>query len=106
MSDSFLKSSPPKRGSLRIFLGYAAGVGKTYAMLEEAQRRRAAGVDIVIGYFEPHGRKDTIEKARGLEVIPRRTVTYRDTRFEEMDTEAILARHPQVCVVDEFAHSN
>jgi Osmosensitive K+ channel His kinase sensor domain len=64
------KSSPdpnrPERGALRIFLGYAAGVGKTYAMLEEAQRRKATGVDIAIGYFEPHGRKDTIEKTQGL----------------------------------------
>jgi two-component system sensor histidine kinase KdpD len=106
MSESSLKSSPPKRGSLRIFLGYAAGVGKTYAMLEEAQRRRAAGVDIVIGYFEPHGRKDTIQKTEGLEIIPRRILSYRGTAFEEMDTEAILARRPQVCAVDEFAHSN
>ena len=106
MSESSLKSSPPKRGSLRIFLGYAAGVGKTYAMLEEAQRRRAAGVDIVIGYFEPHGRKDTIEKTEGLEITPRRILSYRGTAFEEMDTEAILARRPQVCAVDEFAHSN
>ncbi len=106
MSESSLKSSPPKRGSLRIFLGYAAGVGKTYAMLEEAQRRRAAGVDIVIGYFEPHGRKDTIEKTEGLETIPRRKISYRGTVFEEMDTEVILARRPQVCVIDEFAHSN
>src|ERR1700730_1258944 len=106
MSESSLKSTPPKRGSLRIFLGYAAGVGKTYAMREEAQRRHAAGVDIVIGYFEPHGRKDTIEKTEGLETIPRRKVSYRATALEEMDTEAILARRPQVCVVDEFAHSN
>jgi two-component system, OmpR family, sensor histidine kinase KdpD len=106
MSESSLKSSPPKRGSLRIFLGYAAGVGKTYAMLEEAQRRRATGVDIVIGYFEPHGRKATIEKTEGLETIPRLKLSYRGTVFEEMDTEAILARRPQVCVVDEFAHSN
>src|SRR6202521_4417593 len=106
MSESSLRSSPPKRGSLRIFLGYAAGVGKTYAMLEEAQRRRAAGVDIVIGYFEPHGRKETIEKTKGLETIPRRRLSYRETVCEEMDTEAILARRPEVCVVDEFAHTN
>src|SRR5579859_3642650 len=106
MSESSPKSNPSKRGALRIFLGYAAGVGKTYAMLEEAQRRRAAGVDIVIGYFEPHGRKDTIEKTEGLEIIPRRKISYRGTMFEEMDTKVILARRPQVCVVDEFAHSN
>ncbi len=106
MSESSRKSSPPKRGSLRIFLGYAAGVGKTYAMLEDAGKRHAAGVDIVIGYFEPHGRKDTIEKTIGLETIPRRRISYRGATFEEMDTEAILARRPRVCMVDEFAHSN
>src|SRR5579859_8111329 len=106
MSESSPKSNPSKRGALRIFLGYAPGVGKTYAMLEEAQRRRAAGVDIVIGYFEPHGRKDTIEKTEGLEIIPRSKISYRGTMFEEMDTEVILVRRPQVCVVDEFAHSN
>jgi len=95
-----------QRGKLKIFMGYAAGVGKTYTMLEEAQELKAAGVDIVIGYFEPHGRKDTIAKIEGLEIIPRRQVKYRDSVFEEMDTGAILARHPQVCVVDEFPHTN
>jgi two-component system, OmpR family, sensor histidine kinase KdpD len=95
-----------QRGKLKIFMGYAAGVGKTYKMLEEAQELKAAGVDIVIGYFEPHGRKDTIAKIEGLEIIPRRQVKYRDSVFEEMDTGAILARHPQVCVVDEFPHTN
>src|ERR1700674_119453 len=95
-----------QRGKLKIFMGYAAGVGKTYKMLEEAQELKAAGVDIVIGYFEPHGRKDTIAKTEGFEIIPRRTVNYRDSIFEEMNTGAILARHPQVCVVDEFPHTN
>ena len=95
-----------RRGKLKIFMGYAAGVGKTYKMLEEAQELKAAGVDIVIGYFEPHGRKDTIAKTERLEVIPRRKVNYRDSIFEEMDTGAILARHPQVCIVDEFPHTN
>jgi two-component system, OmpR family, sensor histidine kinase KdpD len=94
-----------QRGKLKIFLGYAAGVGKTYQMLEEAQALKAAGVDIVIGYFEPHGRKDTIAKAEGLELIPRKKVAYRGATFEEMDTDAIIARHPQVAVVDEFPHS-
>jgi two-component system sensor histidine kinase KdpD len=75
-------------------------------MLEEARKRHAAGVDIVIGYFEAHGRKDTIALTEGLESVPRRVVCYRGTNFEEMDTEAILARRPEVCVVDEFAHSN
>ncbi len=95
-----------QRGRLKVFLGYAAGVGKTYAMLNEAQDLRRHGTDIVIGYFEPHGRKDTIAKAEGLEVVPRRKIQYRGATFEEMDTEAILHRHPQVCVVDEFAHTN
>ena len=95
-----------QRGKLKIFMGYAAGVGKTYKMLEEAQELEAAGVDIVIGYFEPHGRQDTIEKTEGLEIIPRQKIQYRDSFFEEMDTNAILARHPRVCVVDEFPHTN
>jgi two-component system sensor histidine kinase KdpD len=94
-----------KRGKLKIFMGYAAGVGKTYKMLEEAQELKSAGVDIVIGYFEPHGRQDTIAKTEGLETIPRRSSRYRDSVFEEMDTAAIVARRPQVCVVDEFPHT-
>jgi two-component system sensor histidine kinase KdpD len=94
------------RGKLKIFMGYAAGVGKTYKMLEEALDLKATGADIVIGYFEPHARKDTIAKTEGLEIVPRRKVTYRDSDFEEMDTGAILARHPQICVVDEFPHTN
>jgi len=94
------------RGRLKIFMGYAAGVGKTYKMLEEAQDLKASGVDIAIGYFEPHGRKETIAKTEGLEILPRKKVQYREAVFEEMDMEAILARHPQVCVVDEFPHTN
>jgi two-component system sensor histidine kinase KdpD len=93
-------------GKLKIFLGYAAGVGKTYQMLEEAQTLKAKGVDIVIGYFEPHGRKDTIAKAEGLETLRRKLVQYRGSAFEEMDTDAIIARHPQVAVIDEFPHTN
>jgi two-component system sensor histidine kinase KdpD len=94
------------RGRLRILLGYAAGVGKTYKMLEEAQQWKREGRDIVVGYFEPHGRADTIAKLEGLEVIPRRRIAYRDLEFEEMDTDAILARHPEICAVDEFPHTN
>jgi two-component system sensor histidine kinase KdpD len=75
-------------------------------MLQEAQKLKASGVDLVIGYFEPHGRKETIAQTEGLETIPRRKVEYRGAIFEEMDTDAILRRKPQVCVVDEFAHSN
>jgi two-component system sensor histidine kinase KdpD len=91
---------------LKVYLGYAAGVGKTYQMLEEAQALKATGADIVVGYFEPHGRADTIAKTEGLEIIPRRQVEYRGTVFEEMDLPAILARSPRICVVDEFPHSN
>jgi two-component system sensor histidine kinase KdpD len=94
------------RGKLKIFLGYAAGVGKTYQMLEEAQELKRQGHDVVIGYFEPHARKDTIARTEGLETIPRRSIDYRGSFFEEMDTVAILARHPEICVVDEFPHTN
>ncbi len=94
------------RGRLTIFLGYAAGVGKTYKMLEETQRLKREGHDIVVGYFEPHGRQDTIAKIEGLEMIPRRRITYRGAEFEEMDTAAILARKPELCAVDEFPHTN
>ena len=101
-----LETHPSHRGTLKIFLGYAAGVGKTYQMLEEAQRLKAEGVDVVIGYFEPHGRKDTIARTKGLEIVPRKTIEYRGAKFEEMDCDAILRRKPQVCAVDEFAHTN
>jgi two-component system sensor histidine kinase KdpD len=94
------------RGRLTIFLGYAAGVGKTYKMLEESQRLKREGHDIVVGYFEPHGRLDTIAKLDGLELIPRRRVSYRGLELEEMDTPAILARNPELCAVDEFPHTN
>jgi two-component system sensor histidine kinase KdpD len=93
-------------GKLKIFLGYAAGVGKTYQMLEEAQNLKGQGVDVVIGYFEPHGRKDTIAKTEGLETIPRKIVEYRGSSFEEMDVDAIADRAPQVAVIDEFPHTN
>jgi len=94
------------RGKLKIYMGYAAGVGKTFQMLEDAQELKAKGVDVVVGYFEPHGRKDTIAKTEGLEFVPRKKVEYRGAEFEEMDAEAILARHPQVAVVDEYPHTN
>src|SRR5882762_3109893 len=95
-----------RKGRLKIFLGYAAGVGKTYQMLDEGQELRRKGMDVVIGYFEPHGRKDTIAKTEGMEFIPRRKVEYRGAILEEMDTEVILRRKPQVCLVDELAHTN
>ena len=94
------------RGKLKVFLGYAAGVGKTYQMLCEARERKRQGQDVVIGYFEPHARADTIAQTEGLEFVPRRVFEHRGTKFEEMDTDAVIARHPQVVVVDEFAHTN
>lgn len=95
-----------KKGRLKIFLGFAAGVGKTYEMLNEARRRKERGQDVVIGYLETHGRKGTIEQMGDLEQMPRKVVEYRGTHLEEMDTEAIIARHPLWVLVDELAHSN
>ncbi len=94
------------RGRLKVFLGYAAGVGKTYQMLDEAQELHRKGVDVVVGYFEPHARQDTIGKTVGLEFVPRRKIEYRGSVFEDMDVDAILRRKPAVCLVDEFAHTN
>ena len=94
------------RGELRVYLGSAPGVGKTYHMLDEGWRRRERGTDVVVGLVEAHGRASTIEKIRDLEVIPRVSREYRDTRLEEMDLEAILARRPEVVLVDELAHTN
>ena len=94
------------RGRLKVFLGYAAGVGKTYQMLTEAHEIKRQGVDVVIGYFEPHGRKETIALSDGLEPAPRKVLEYRGSEFEEMDTDAVLRRRPQVAVVDEFPHTN
>jgi two-component system sensor histidine kinase KdpD len=91
---------------LKIFLGYAAGVGKTYAMLEAAQQRKNEGVDVVVGYIETHRRAETEAKLAGLEVIPRRQIEYRGALLPEMDVDAIIARHPQLALVDEFAHTN
>jgi two-component system sensor histidine kinase KdpD len=93
-------------GKLQIFLGYAAGVGKTYAMLEAARQRKAQGVDVVIGYVETHGRAETDALLKGLEIIPRRQVKHHQTTMSEMDVDAVLARRPQLVLVDEFAHTN
>jgi len=98
--------APHDRGRLKIYLGYAAGVGKTYQMLTEVLELKRQGVDVVVGYFEPHGRKDTIALMGDLELIPRQQIVYRGATFGEMDTEAILRRHPHTCAVDEFAHTN
>ncbi len=93
-------------GRLRIYLGAAPGVGKTYAMLGEAHRRRERGADVVVAFVEPHGRPLTERLIEGLEVLPRREVSYRGATFQEMDTDAVLARRPQVALVDELAHTN
>jgi two-component system sensor histidine kinase KdpD len=95
-----------RRGRLTVYLGAAPGVGKTYAMLSEARRRCERGTDVVVGYVETHGRELTTGMLDGLEVVPRREVSYRDASFTEMDTEAVLARRPAVVCVDELAHTN
>jgi two-component system sensor histidine kinase KdpD len=98
--------SPSRHGHYKIFLGMAAGVGKTYRMLQEGHAEAENGRDVVIGYLEPHGRAETVAQADGLELIPRRRVIYRDTELEEMDLSAVLARRPELCLIDELAHTN
>ncbi|HUJ56996.1 MAG TPA: sensor histidine kinase KdpD [Kofleriaceae bacterium] len=95
-----------RRGGLKLYIGFAAGVGKTYRMLEEAHALKRRGVDVVLGLIETHGRAETEALIEGLEVIPRRSVEYRGVTIEEMDTDAILARKPEVCIVDEIPHTN
>ncbi|MEV4517466.1 sensor histidine kinase KdpD [Dactylosporangium sp. NPDC049525] len=94
------------RGQLRVYLGAAPGVGKTYKMLEEGRRRQQRGTDVVVGFVETHGRPFTEAMLSGLEVVPRKAMTYRGAEFTEMDLDAVLARHPEVVVVDELAHTN
>jgi two-component system sensor histidine kinase KdpD len=102
------ETAPPEKtkGVLKLFLGYAPGVGKTYMMLSEAIRRRSRGEDIVIGVVETHGRKGIAELAAQLETVPRKKIDYKGTIFEEMDVDAIIARKPTVVLVDELAHTN
>ena len=95
-----------KRGRLKVYLGFAAGVGKTYRMLEEAHALKRRGVDVVIGIIETHGRVETAALLEGLPAVPRRTFIYRGVSLEEMDVEAVMARRPQVVLVDEIAHTN
>jgi two-component system, OmpR family, sensor histidine kinase KdpD len=95
-----------RRGRLKVYIGFAAGVGKTYRMLEEAHALAKRGVDVVVGFIETHARADTEALVAGLEVIPRRTFDYRGLRVEEMDIAATLARRPEVALVDEIAHTN
>src|SRR5437773_1611087 len=96
----------PERGRLRIYLGSAAGVGKTYAMLSEGHRRAERGADVVVGFAEAHERPQTSALLAGLEVVPRATLEYRGGTFEEMDLDGVLARRPEIALVDEFAHTN
>jgi len=93
-------------GHFRIYLGAAAGVGKTYAMLCEGHRRQERGADVVIGFVECHGRRLTEELIEGLEVVPRKTVEYRGSRLEEMDLDAVVRRQPKIALIDELAHTN
>ncbi len=95
-----------RRGSLRIYLGAAAGVGKTFAMLGEGHRRQSRGTDVVVAFVETHGRRRTTEQLAGLDVVPRAAIKYRGSSFEEMDVDAVLARRPQIALVDELAHTN
>ena len=95
-----------KRGRLKIFLGYVAGVGKTYAMLEAAHQRKEQGLDVVVGYVETHKRAETEELVAGLEVLPRKQLDYHNVTLSELDVDAVLKRRPQLVLVDEFAHTN
>ncbi len=96
----------PAKGRLRVYLGAAPGVGKTFTMLQEAHRRKERGTDVVIGFVETHGRPHTAEQIGDLEVVPPREVPYKGVVVREMDTEAVIARHPRVALVDELAHTN
>src|SRR5947209_2067812 len=104
--ESGLHKDGPLRGHHKVFLGMAAGVGKTYRMLQEGNAESEAGRDVVIGYLEPHDRPETAAQARGLELISRRRVLYEDRLLPEMDLPAILRRSPELCLVDEIAHTN
>jgi two-component system sensor histidine kinase KdpD len=105
--ETFLDLVPqPQKGRLKVYIGAAAGVGKTYQMLDEAHQLRERGVDVVLGLIEDHGRTETAARIGGLEVIARRNISYRGVTLEEMDVDAILARKPGVVVVDELAHTN
>jgi two-component system sensor histidine kinase KdpD len=106
-ADAFLRMiRRSRRGRLKVYLGYAAGVGKTWQMLQEGHRLKKDGIDVVIGLLETHGRADTAKLAEGIEVVPRRSQLYRGIALEEMDVDAVLRRNPQVALVDELAHTN
>jgi two-component system sensor histidine kinase KdpD len=96
----------PQQGKLKVFIGMAAGVGKTYRMLQEGRAEAEQGRDVVIGYLEPHGREETSAQAEGLEQLPPRMVSYRGTPLAELDVAAVLSRGPELCLIDELAHTN
>lgn len=115
MNDNFKRLSPDdalkrvykeQRGKLKIFLGYAPGVGKTFAMLNEAKRNLKKGQDIVVGYIEPHDRPETMEQAKNIPCIPKKIINYNGVTFKELDTEAVIKRKPYLVLVDELAHTN
>ena len=101
-----IQSEEPSRGTLKIFLGYAAGVGKTYAMLEAAHQRKMQGIDVVVGYVETHKRAETEELVNGLDLLPRKQVEYHGVALPEMDVDEVIRRRPAIVLVDEFAHTN
>ena len=105
--EAFLDLVPqPQRGRLKVYIGAAAGVGKTYRMLDEAHQLHDRGVDVVLGFIETHRRRETEERIGNLEIVPRRKIQYREVELEEMDVDAIIARKPDVVIVDELAHTN
>src|SRR6185369_17281097 len=106
--EQWLEEAAPtkKKGLFKLFLGYAPGVGKTYNMLSEGIRRHSRGEEVVVGVVETHGRAGIAELVKRLEIMPRSPIEYKGTTFEEMDVEAILARKPQIALIDELAHTN
>ena len=106
VSSATMAAWPDERGHLKVFIGMAPGVGKTYRMLQEGVAEAESGRDVAIGYLEPHGRDETVAQAEGLEIVPRRQVLYRGKPLEEMDLPAVLARSPELCLIDELAHTN
>src|ERR1700730_10991506 len=100
------KEQQAQRARLRVYLGAAPGVGKTYQMLEEAHLLKRQGADLIIGFIEPHGRADTEALVGDLEQVPLKIIDYRNVQLKEMDIDGIIARHPQVVIIDELAHTN
>lgn len=105
-SPDSLYRRPARRGKHKIFIGMSPGVGKTFKMLEEGHQLKRDGVDVLIGLLETHGRKETADKAKGLEIVPRQQVTHNGVTLTEMDTDAVIARQPQLALIDELAHTN